>query len=545
MLLALGVPASALADSLYVEFSPDFGQSLLVATSEQPVEQVFLPLNDHFSALDFWVSNNNTAGPATFEIYGPSGTLLSSKTQTVPAIADGPSGTRVKVSLPGQLAVTANQAYVARISTAVPSLRLYHADQQKLLAHNAPPQAAYSGGLARINGEDKGFAFKFALYEGSETTSPVITNLSATVISVQEVRLIFNASEPVDSSAAYGPHGQGQSQSVAYSGQYTACPEGIQTCSLVLPVTTTGSTHDFTLTVKDVWGNTAQATGTFTSAGVSVSPTPGTPTQTPATPTPPPDTTPPVITNVRTVNLTHDSAGIAWTTNEAANSLAVIQFGADRITAGGGSDSTLELEHLVTVSGLGYFTPYTASIKSSDGSGNESSAQLQFTTLPAPTPLPAGGPGGSSPTPTPASAGPTPTVSIGPTQGSEGQSARWQTPSDGPPSNGYRIDIIGADGKVIRTIRTNDTSADLGVLPEGATLIVYADDGGTFEKVAAPRKIQKPLLARFLSALPYAVGGIGLVAVLGTGGWLLVQRRRKQSLPPPATEPPGPFVSGS
>ena len=68
--LLLG-PTFVYADSVYFEFSPDFVQSLFVTTSPQPVEQLFLPLNDHLSALDVWLSNSGVSGDATFELFGP------------------------------------------------------------------------------------------------------------------------------------------------------------------------------------------------------------------------------------------------------------------------------------------------------------------------------------------------------------------------------------------------------------------------------------------------------------------------------------------
>lgn len=517
IVLGLSVPQAVSADSVYYEFSPDFAQSLLVANSPQPVEQLFLSLNDHISSFDVWISTNSTTGDATFELYDPSGTRIATRTLSVPAIADSSIGTRLKIGLPSQVSAVANQAYFFRVITSMPALRLYHSIQQKILAHNAVPQATYAGGLARVGGEEREFAFTFALYESNESTVPVISNVSATILSVQEVRINFNASEPVDTMVQYGPQGQGQSQNVPYSGQYTSCPAGIQPCSVLLNITNPGTTHDFTLTVKDVWGNASQVTGTFTSAGVSIDPTPTpTPTYSPSpTPEPTPDTVAPVITNARAVNVTHETADISWTTDEAANSLTVVQFGIDQLTVGGNSDSTLELEHLVTITNLAQQTTYTATVKSGDAAGNESTELFEFATSPAPTPgpgTPTPPPGTPTPTPTPT---PIPIISVGPTDDDKGQTAQWTKPESGTPTGGYRIDIIGADGQLIRTIRTTDTSVNIGELPEGARVIVYADHGDSvFEKVAAPMEVktEKPLLERSVTALPYVLaGGVGAI----------------------------------
>ncbi|HXV27248.1 MAG TPA: hypothetical protein VD862_04490 [Candidatus Paceibacterota bacterium] len=537
-------PETVFADALYFEFNPDFAESLLVASSPQPVEQVFLPLNDHLSGFDVWVSTNGTSGTATFQLYNPSSTLISSRVVTVPAIAESSGGMRLKIALPSQVAVTANQPYVVRISTAMPSLRIYYAAQQQVLPHNAPPQAAYTGGLSRIGGEEREFAFKSALYENTESTDPVLTNVSAEILSVQSVRLSFNASEPVDASVQYGPQGQGQAYTVPYSGSYTSCPLSVQSCSVLLTISDPGTAHEFTLTAKDVWGNVTQVNGQFTSAGTSVSPTPGPttppPTGTPA-PTPPPDTTPPVITNARAVNVTHESVSIAWTTNEAANSLVVIQQGVDKITVGGGSDSTLELEHLIPVSDLAQQSSYTAVVRSGDASGNESAVEFTFSTVAAPTPGP--GPGGT-PTPPPA---PTPTISIGPSGDGDGQTIQWQEPASGAPSNGYRVDIIGADGQLIETLYTHDTSLLLANLPDGARIVIYADNGdGVFEKVGAPATHKKstPFLELLFTYLPHVLAGAGAVVVIGALVWRAVHKKPEPPAGPPGPpEEPSPFVS--
>jgi hypothetical protein len=535
---ALLIPAVTLADERYFEFRPDYAQSLLVASAPQPVEQVFLPLNDHVSAIDFWFSNANTSGPVTLQLFSPGGSALGTATVTVPAIADG-IPQRVKLSLPGQVATDATGTYVARISSTVPSMRVHYAMQTTVLAHNAIPQAAYTGGLARVGGEERAYAFLFALYEGSESTAPVITNVTSSVLSVQQVRIDFNASEPVDTTITYGPAG-GNRSTIDYSGQYTTCPDGLAACSVLLPITDPGVEHSFTLTVRDVWGNTAQAQGTFTAAGVELSPTPGsTPTPEQNTPTPTPDTVPPTISNARVIDVDHESVSIAWTTNEAANSLLVIQFGIDRITAGGNSDSTLELEHLLSVANLGPETPYTARLQSADASGNDTSVDLTFSTMPQPTPGPSG-----TPIPTTTST-PTPTVSVGPSGDDGDTEASWAPPANGAP-DGYRVDVIGPDGQLITTIRTFDTSIDLGDLPDGVTVIVYADRGdGTFEKVGVPGYVttEDSSITRLMTVLPFVLGGLGLIALVGGLAWRRRSTTQAASAPPEPSAPSSPFTS--
>jgi len=519
--LLLLAPVSARADSLYFEFNPDLSKSLLVANSPQPVEQLFLPLNDHLNALEFWISTGNVAGSATFELRDSHEALLATMSRSIPAIPDSTAGTRFKVLLPEQIATIANQTYLLRISTAMPTLRVHYAGQHEVLAHDAEPQAAYTGGLVRIGGEERAFAFKSALYESVESIAPVISNITTTVISLSEVRLSFNATEPVDASVAYGPLGQVPDATVEFSGQYTSCAPGVQSCIVSLPISYPGTEHGFILTARDVWGNDVLVTGTFTSTGIAVDPTPTLSPVDSLTPTPLiADTSPPVITNPQAIP-TYDSVAVAWTTDEAANSFTVIRFGINEITIGGNADSTLELEHYLTVGNLAQQTTYTAFIRSGDASGNESSTELEFTTLPTPTTEP------ESPTPTP-SVSPTPTPSVTVTSEEAGNSAaQWSEPESGPPAGGYRIDIIGEDGILIKSITTTDTNADLGKLPEGATVIVYADNGdGTYQKVAAPNQQSRstPFLERLVTMLPILLASLGGTTVIGVLLWMKLKK---------------------
>lgn len=96
-----------------------------------------------------------------------------------------------------------------------------------------------------------------------------------------------------------------------------------------------------------------------------------------------PDTTPPVISNVQAVDVTHNSARITWTTDEAATS--VVYYG---LTTGYGSTASTAgytTSHSVNLSGLSPETLYHYKVESADSSGNTSqSGDYTFTTLTAP-----------------------------------------------------------------------------------------------------------------------------------------------------------------
>jgi hypothetical protein len=535
--------------ALFYEFNPDYSQSLLVATSET-VSELFLPLNDYLGAFDFWVSNANTAGDATFTLYNPSGGVIAERIVAVPAINDTAGGTRLKVNLPSQISVIGTSAYRVRIATTVPTFRLYYADATRLLPHNGVPVPAYTGGLARIGDTDMGYSFKFALYENSESTPPQLTNVTITHQSPTQATMTFSANEPVDRRLQYG------STVLNWNNEYSSCAPTIQSCTMLLAVAP-ATTYQYTLTVRDVWGNQTVATGTFTSLSDGQTPTPtpsaspspstsptGTPTPT-VTPSTTPDVVAPIITNARLVSSTPQTATFAWTTNEAANSSVVVQLLPDLINVGNNNDATLELEHAITVDSLTPDTFLRASITSRDSSGNASIAIVEFTT-PVQTPLPSNP---SSPAP---SAPPTATPSSTPltTSDEDDPSISWTPPANETASTSYRIDIFDANNNLIKTITVpaGQYQAALGKLPKGEhRIIIYAATNGVFEKVATPTRVsvqsgaKKSVLERIVIALPYILGGVVVLIFFAVG--ILKLRKPKTPIPPPVSPVTTPYSS--
>lgn len=127
------------------------------------------------------------------------------------------------------------------------------------------------------------------------------------------------------------------------------------------------TTYSYEVSARDAAGNLSPRTPVF-----SVT-----------TPTPPVDTTPPVISNVVSSNLTSASATITWTTDEQADSQ--VAYGT---TVAYGSLTTLNTamvtSHSAVVSGLTPKTTYHYQVLSRDSSGNAAaSADYTFTTTAA------------------------------------------------------------------------------------------------------------------------------------------------------------------
>lgn len=536
-IVALGcicAPHGAFA-AAYYEFNPDYAQSMLL-TSSQPISQVFLPLNEYLSGFDLWVSNAAQAGDIVYTLYSPAGTVLASRAVSVPAIADSSSGTRIHANFPSQFAVTGNVAYRILLSSSVPTMRVYYAPQHQLLAHNGSPVPAYTGGLARIGDQDMGFSFKFALYENHESAPPKISDVRVEQPQIGQAILVYSANEPIDRQVAYG------AAAVDWSGQVTSCISGVQTCATQLEVTP-GMFYAFTLTVRDAWGNTAAASGSFQALGESITPTSSAtpiPTIVPTptlTVTPIPDTTAPRMTNVRATSIDAHTTLFSWTTDEAANSFVVVQLLPYLITAGANSDAVLELEHAVRVHNLTPDTYYIAFLRSTNDQQLTTVASVSFLTLretPIPVPSASSSPPAATTSPVPSG---TPTVVY------DDGTVVWSAPAQ-EPVNGYRIDVFTATHQLAAQVYVpaGQHSANVSGLPEGANrVVVYTNTDGVFEKVApqATASVRRvSALERWMTRLPYVLGGAVLVIAVAVGTAVLIRHRKKALTSTPLVKPP-------
>lgn len=547
-------PFSAFAHGTrYLEFNPDSSSSLKVSDVAVP-SQVLFPQSDFLGGFDFWLANPGSSGTATFSLLNNGGDTIFTRTVTIGNIAENEIGTRFHIDFNSQVAVLSSQKYSIKVISSMPELKLYYSNRVQVLAHNAPFISEYITGVGKLGEEEQDFSFKYALYETTESSAPIISNVVWTVVSSNQMRVDFNANEPVDYKIEYGQPGQGYSQSTNFTGEYHFCAPGIAICSFNISVSSDTS-YQYSLTIKDSWGNQAQSSGTFTSgSGPTPSPilTP-TPQITPTpTPTPvssptgsappsttavssssptsasvvPPDKEPPLISNVRIADVKDKSVEIAWTTNEATNSHLLIST-PFFVTIKDSSDSTFELEHLVKIDGLGANTNYIATITSNDIVGNTSKASLSFSTLPPILPEPIQQPNQNN----------QPSAPGQPIQSSQqseetqnnvsfegfsggGGIIRWDLPEEGEPSDGYRVDIFDKNGKLVKTILipkgSNSAKID-GLENDEYSAIVYANNDGVFEKIDQPAKLKmepsfiKRLLAFWWALTPLIVGLVYIV----------------------------------
>src|SRR3989344_1015356 len=508
--------------SPYFEFSPDEATPLRIGDYTS-VAEVFLPKNEFLGGFDFWVDNPGPSGIVTFRLRDVGGNFVNSKNAIIPHIDPVSGGTRVHVDFTNHVPVFGNQKYRFEIITSLADLNFYYAPRILFLEHNAPPTSEYVNGAARIDGEEKEFSFKFALYENTDTALPVISNVSAQIVSSSQVRVEFNANEPVDYKISYGIAGGALNQHTDYRGIYEFCGTGISVCGLTASVLP-NQNYDFTLFSRDSWGNETNYSGSFLSYFE--------PAQEPEAL--PSDTAPPIISNFRVLNIKSNSADVAWSTDEAANSNILVSFTDNYITIAAANDTTFELEHFLSSGdNLTQATTYFVTARSRDVYDNEVRATTTFTTLaasPPPSPLP------TPPPPAPPSPPPPPSVPPSPpppsTQtdsisveiqnsdntGSYNAVVSWQAPSSGSePTEGYRVDLFDENKKLVGSNLANagDRSVNFLNIKEGKySAIVYAVEDSAFKKIDKPKEFEARKISFWeliMTRLPYITGGAALL----------------------------------
>ena len=197
----------------------------------------------------------------------------------------------------------------------------------------------------------------FQTLSGVDITAPVISNIQVINITETGATVTWTTDEPANSKVEYGLTG-------AYElGEVTAA-DFVASHSLNLSGLLANTTYHFRVTSVDSSGNAVVSDDdTFVTSA-------------------PPDGTAPIISNIRVINVTENSATVTWDTNESANSR--VRYG---LTSGYGIgnifSADLVTSHSTNLSSLTRSTIYHFEITSADASGNTAiSADQTFSTLP-------------------------------------------------------------------------------------------------------------------------------------------------------------------
>ena len=486
--IMLAAPAASFAaENKFFEFATDVGVPIAVPTGSVAIQE-FKIYNDHVSAADVWFDNSGSSGSATVALLDAANTVLTSASVTIAHSDPFYAGQQLHVSFSKTVTVTSGAWYKLKITSATPQLRLYAIKRVQFVEHNAPYPIDSAIGASFLDSDSLFSVFKFALYESSDTTAPIITNASTTFKGPDTTVIAFNASELADRSLSYTPIGSGAVTTIGFTGSYAICFEGVFACPITIN-TQQGTSYTYRLTVRDMWGNASYADGAFTSWSPISQPTPDVTPQPAPQPDQPQTSQQPAqqpvaqalaITGARIVSVSGQSVTILWNTDRAANGTVIVSsdpVGA-RVIANT-ADNTYELVHTITTgNNLTANTGYYATIISRDAAGIMAAQVIPFTTAKASVVQ-------EQPTPTPL-----PQLRV--TQNGQTASFAWGVPAGGEPSGGYRVDVIDGKGNLFRTLRvpTGTHSVEVLGLADGEYhAIAYADHGGVVEKIAVPAAV--------------------------------------------------------
>jgi hypothetical protein len=487
MLIAIPLRSFA-AEQKFFEYTTDVGSPIEVPSGSIVIQE-FKIFNDYIGGIDMWYDNTGSTGSATVSLLDFANNILDSKSVSIPVATPFYTGQRLHVLFNKTIGVNSGEWYKLKITSATPKLRLYGVKRVQFVEHNAPYPTDYSIGSSLLDGEPQFSVFKFALYEITDTEPPSIANASSTIASPDSMTVSFNANELVDRSLVYGPVGSDVVSTIGYTGNYSICFEGVYACPITFNAQR-NTIYVYRLSVKDSWGNVSYVDGTFESWK------PGTPTPPIETPVTPPAETPPVtppappvapfsIIGEKIASVSNAAVMVSWDTSRSANSSLTVSTA----PVGGQiiktiADSVQEITHTIATDNiLAANTTYYATIVSHAQDGSVAAKVIPFTTLKksATTTIPLGVDASLQ------------QLSIVVPDDQLALSISWNSPSaNKEPTNGYRVDIIDAQGNLFQTKNVSAglhtiTVSDLAVGEYRA--VVYANNGGVVEKVAAPAVI--------------------------------------------------------
>ncbi|EKD23676.1 MAG: hypothetical protein ACD_81C00196G0003 [uncultured bacterium] len=507
----------------FFEFATDVGVPIAVPTNSVAV-QVFTVHNDSIHAVDVWFDNVGSSGSATVALLSSTNAVLASRTVTVSHADPFYAGERLHVNFNKTIGVTSGALYKIRITSATPSLRLYGVKRVEFIEHNAPYVLSDSVGASLLNDEVQVAVFKFALYEENDIEPPIITNATSTIAGPDAIRISFNANELVDKRIEYTLTGSGDVSAVDFTGNYAICFEDTYSCPTTIP-TQRDSVYTYRLTVRDSMGNESFFDGSFMSWK------PGTPTPidepvpedaSPATPTEP-IVEPLVISQAQVVSTDTHSAKITWETNRAADSVLIIStdsLGVNDIATV--RDDTHELVHTLTANvALVANANYYATVLSRDAQAVLGVQALSFLIPASSTEIISEQPSSGV------------VVFASTANGTQAPVLTWQASSLGEPRNGYRVDVIDAQGNLVRsiTVAAGNHSVAIDELEGGAyQAIVYANNDGVLEKIAKPVAVvvKKPVIDTYaLIKKPIVYIPSTLFVMLIAGLFVYSRRQRK------------------
>ncbi len=202
------------------------------------------------------------------------------------------------------------------------------------------------------NNESVSSDYTFQTLTPPDTTPPIISNVAVSNLTDTSAAISWTTNEAADSLIDYG-------LTTSY-GLSTLSINLVTSHSFVLTDLNRGTMYHFKITSKDAYNNSASTADLIFQTT---------------------DTAPPVISNLRIVDITETSANISWQTDELADSK--IDYGlTTSYELGSVSDATRVLSHLIPLANLLPNTLYHIRAHSEDAAGLEAvSPDQTFLTL--------------------------------------------------------------------------------------------------------------------------------------------------------------------
>ncbi|MFA5854428.1 MAG: fibronectin type III domain-containing protein [Patescibacteria group bacterium] len=189
-----------------------------------------------------------------------------------------------------------------------------------------------------------------------DSTAPVISNVSATLVTGTSARIVWDTNEDTNSRVDYGT-------TISY-GSNVAVGAFVNTHAVDLAGLTPSTTYHFRVTSADSSNNSASSADfTFTTS----------------------DTVAPTISNIAVDAITETSARVNWATDELADS--TVRYGLTNAYGATVTNNGLVANHQLTLNSLAAGTLYHFSVSSADAMANGATSTDQtFTTLADSTP---------------------------------------------------------------------------------------------------------------------------------------------------------------
>ncbi len=242
----------------FFEFAPRSQENITL--DDKILVQPFIPFNDYLSIIGFWLENPKVT-KINLKIYSPNNQIVFEKDFNIPLIERSWWGEEYLLPLGENLRINSGQEYKTSITPIENSPLKFFTKNLLELLQGSETYLYFPESLKpfSINNETTNFTLKLSLYEGRESSPPIISNFQVTINTPRSVTISFNANEPIIYIFDYSFDSTTSTYQIEY---FQNCPSGIRNCLINLNVLP-GKSYRFVLKAFDFWQNYSSLEGTF------------------------------------------------------------------------------------------------------------------------------------------------------------------------------------------------------------------------------------------------------------------------------------------